>query len=254
VALGPLADFSATRYFEAKVMRSQKAWWVLLPFLALGPPSISDAQERKPLPNPTTAARSAVLEFVAGEAESACKTSTTDQCKTIRERHSQYFFSGFINVSGMPLGALDWSAIAYTSGQRYRRAHSDELIQIMTDFGYVPVTAIEGRWVTGFETSRFNPAEHSDQSWWVSILDAAFRYLPDARAFAPPAGAGWTRGGVRDLRVRISGFLNRACADRDAPGQHEQLPHIPGSGGFGHMGLYDCQIYATTIENLQVGP
>ena len=127
-----------------------------------------------------------------------------------------FFFEGFTSPGSQMLGKKGIPREAFDAGQAYWRSHPDKRKEIMLGFGYSEV-ALEGTWLTGFEASRFVPKRAPESRYWLQPLEGAGSEI----SLSP-------KGTVESQPVRVRGYLS-------PPGR------------YGHMGMYDRQIFATRI-------
>lgn len=142
------------------------------------------------------------------------------------------FFLGFRDSTNSMAGGTEADHQGLKAGQAYRRANPGKLKEVMEGFGYT-ATEAEGVWTEHFEHSGFVPRKNPKERWWLSTMEGTESNVPE-ESHRP--GDKIPEKGVA---VRIIGFLSPAqCA--------------PGFG-YGHLNLFDREIYATKITKLNGG-
>jgi hypothetical protein len=130
------------------------------------------------------------------------------------------FFDGYrvrSTFDGDPSMELRLMRAGARAGEEYRRANPDSAVATYASFGYTAVT-VKGMWTTGFETSRFIPAEgYPGEQWWLDLLPELERTLPVE--FVPEEGQ----------VVQIAGYVS-------------------GLGRHGHLGAYQRQMYVRELN------
>lgn len=139
---------------------------------------------------------------------------------SLSDEYARGFLQGFL----YPEGSLERPGIywaAYAQGQARWREGPEAQERTFAGYGYARVE-LTGSWLSGFETSFFQPDGH-DRGYWLSFLPGVKLDLPWSPGF--PA---------RDRRrVRVVGYLSP-------------------EGSYGHLGMYVRELYARSVEILEV--
>ena len=148
-----------------------------------------------------------------------------DSCEEKRRRviFIEAFFDGyrvgmeFDGDSSMEVRLMRAGAQA---GKEYRRANPNSVEATYASFGYTAI-AMNGTWQTGFEASRFVPAEgYEGEEWWLDPLPELSTRMT---ASSLPEEA---------MAVQISGYVS-------------------GLGRHGHLGQYQRRVYVREIKVLE---
>jgi hypothetical protein len=149
-----------------------------------------------------------------------------NSCEERRQRaiFLEAFFDGYragMLIDGDPTTEVRLMRAGAQAGEEYRRANRNSAAATYASFGYTAVT-VNGTWTTGFETSRFMPAEgYEGEEWWLDPLpELATKMTEDD---LPKEG----------LAVRISGYVS-------------------GLGRHGHLGAYQRRVYVREMNVLGI--
>jgi hypothetical protein len=143
----------------------------------------------------------------------------------MEEQFSRSFFKGFVQLKATMEGGTSAMRQGFVAGQEYRRANPDKVRETMEAYGYTAVEAV-GVWSESFEHSGFRPDAEPEQMWWLSRLCEMQSELMDLGAKMISQKGIHVR-----IHVRIRGYLSPR-------------------GQFGHLGLYDHEIFATSISTI----
>ena len=145
----------------------------------------------------------------------------------IRLEFIQGYFDGLNNPGGGIVGGdQDANWHGFRAGQQFRREHPEKLTETMKAFGYEALVA-EGVWTVSFEHSGFLPRGASEGKWWW------LRPYSDVKTDLPKNIQIPDEG----IAIRITGFISPA----------NRTNYL---GGYGHLGAYSREFYATKIETL----
>lgn len=149
-----------------------------------------------------------------------------DSCEERRQRtiFLEAFFDGYragMLFDGDPTTELRLMRAGVQAGEEYRRANPNSEAATYASFGYTAVT-VNGTWTTGFEYSRFMPADgYEGEQWSLDPLPELARKMTEGDL--PKEG----------LAVQISGYVS-------GPGRH------------GHLGVYQRRVYVREMSVLGI--
>lgn len=133
-----------------------------------------------------------------------------------QDEYTRGFLQGFLFPDGsMDRPGIYWAAYAQGQARWWEGPEAQE--RTFAGYGYARVE-LTGSWLSGFETSFFQPDGH-DRGYWLSFLPGVKLDLPWSPGF--PAH--------NKRRIRVLGYLSPA-------------------GSYGHLGMYVRELYARFVE------
>lgn len=142
--------------------------------------------------------------------------------EALRQDFTRMFFTGFTDP-GASLNGSDAAERGFEAGQKFRRhCNAQKIKQTMEAYGYV-ATEATGTWNVRFEVSSFRPRNAPDETWWLNGFGNT-KYILSRNDK-------WTS---QPILYRVSGFLSPI-------------------GGYGHLGGYIHEFYATKVVYIKDG-
>ncbi|MBQ0945951.1 hypothetical protein KAK07_21600 [Ideonella sp. 4Y16] len=133
-----------------------------------------------------------------------------------RRSYLIWFFEGFVSPGDFMPGDHDLERDAFQDGQAFWWTRPSLRPWVMQNYGYVEVR-LAGLWTVGYEASSLEVGDGSRRRCWLWGLGDA-QIDPSLAMSRSPWG----------VPVAVAGYLS-------PPGR------------YGHLGSYDCQVYATKI-------